>query len=338
VRPTVALAEVHYAPAAAAAAAGGVLSTGEREFVELWNTGSQPIDISHWRLNTAVDYSFAPGTLLAAQARLVVVAFDPAAAPTKAAAFRQLYGIGAAVPLAGPWTGALDNGGETLELERPEDVAQLGLGYVLVDRVEYDNATPWPAVETLALSIHRDDAVAYGDFASSWTAGAPSPGSGGQQVVVGDFNGDTIVELADIDLLCGAIQQNSTDRRFDLSGNQTVDFADMEALIENVLGTSLGDANLDGIFNSSDLIDVLAAGQYEDGVPGNSRWATGDWNCDGEFNTSDILLAFQKGGYSTAATAAASAAAPSAPATPGSQLALAAAVDDYFGLFRKFRG
>jgi hypothetical protein len=95
---------------------------------------------------------------------------------------------------------------------------------------------------------------------------------------------------------------------------------------------------LDGIFNSSDLIDVLAAGQYEDDMSGNSRWATGDWNCDGEFNTSDILLAFQKGGYSSAATAAASAAAPSAQATLGSRLALAAAVDDYFGLFRKFRG
>jgi hypothetical protein len=207
----------------------------------------------------------------------------------------------------------------------------LGLGYVLVDRVEYDNVAPWPVVEPQALSIHRGDAVAYGDLASSWTAGAPSPGSRGQQTVVGDFNGDRIVEFADIDLLCGAIQQHSNDLRFDLNGNQTVDFADMEMLIETVLGTSFGDANLDGVFNSSDLIDVLAAGQYEDGVPGNSRWATGDWTCDGEFNTSDILLAFQKGGYSAAATSPASAAALPAQATPSSQLALAAAaVDDYF--------
>jgi hypothetical protein len=65
-----------------------------------------------------------------------------------------------------------------------------------------------------------------------------------------------------------------------------------------------GDANLDGIFNSSDLVQIFQRGQYEDGRTGNSGWAEGDWNCDGEFNSSDLVLAFQTGGYTAASIAA----------------------------------
>ncbi|MCA9215171.1 MAG: hypothetical protein KDB27_19015, partial [Planctomycetales bacterium] len=43
------------------------------------------------------------------------------------------------------------------------------------------------------------------------------------------------------------------------------------------------------------------AGEYEDGIPGNSSWAEGDWNCDGDFSTSDFVVAFIDGGYVTGA-------------------------------------
>jgi hypothetical protein len=59
----------------------------------------------------------------------------------------------------------------------------------------------------------------------------------------------------------------------------------------------LGDSNHDGMFDSSDLIQVFAAGEYEDGMPGNSDWEEGDWNRDGDFDSADILLAMQSGGY-----------------------------------------
>ena len=71
----------------------------------------------------------------------------------------------------------------------------------------------------------------------------------------------------------------------------------MDELIQNVLGTSAGDANLDGVFNSSDLVAVFRVGEYEDAIPDNSSWADGDWNCDGEFNSRDIVAAFQAGRY-----------------------------------------
>lgn len=59
----------------------------------------------------------------------------------------------------------------------------------------------------------------------------------------------------------------------------------------------LGDSNHDGKFNTSDLVKVFAAGEYEDGIAGNSTWEEGDWNRDGDFTTADIVEAFQSGGY-----------------------------------------
>ncbi|MCA9172511.1 MAG: dockerin type I repeat-containing protein [Planctomycetales bacterium] len=63
------------------------------------------------------------------------------------------------------------------------------------------------------------------------------------------------------------------------------------------MGTWFGDANLDGEFNSTDLVVVFQAGVYEDSVLLNAGWSTGDWNGDGEFNSSDLVTAFQTGGY-----------------------------------------
>lgn len=59
----------------------------------------------------------------------------------------------------------------------------------------------------------------------------------------------------------------------------------------------IGDSNLDGRFNSGDLVEVFQAGQYEDGIDGNSGWAEGDWDGDGDFTTSDLTKAFQDGRY-----------------------------------------
>lgn len=64
-----------------------------------------------------------------------------------------------------------------------------------------------------------------------------------------------------------------------------------------MLRSTPGDANLNGIFNSEDFVIVFQAGEYEDGIAGNSGWAEGDWNCDGDFSSSDMVLAFVNGGY-----------------------------------------
>ena len=67
--------------------------------------------------------------------------------------------------------------------------------------------------------------------------------------------------------------------------------------VHNVLGTWIGDSNRDGEFNSTDFVVVFSAGEYEDGIEGNSVWNTGDWNGDGDFDSGDFVAAFSDAGY-----------------------------------------
>jgi hypothetical protein len=57
----------------------------------------------------------------------------------------------------------------------------------------------------------------------------------------------------------------------------------------------LGDANLDGQFNSSDLVQVFIEAKYAKLVKAN--WSQGDWNFDNLFTTSNLVVAFQAGNY-----------------------------------------
>lgn len=107
----------------------------------------------------------------------------------------------------------------------------------------------------------------------------------------------------------GAINQNDIDRlhrqlfrgrfaaQYDIDRDADLDQDDLSILIHEGLNTYFGDANLDGEFNSGDLVDVFQAGEYEDGVEANSSWDSGDWNGDGEFDTGDLVRAFQDGGF-----------------------------------------
>ena len=95
-----------------------------------------------------------------------------------------------------------------------------------------------------------------------------------------------------------------SDPLFDLNGSGAISVADLDELIQNILHTSYGDANLDGRFNSEDFVEVFQAGQYEDTIEDNSNWATGDWNADREFDSADFVRAFQMGTYEQPAAVA----------------------------------
>lgn len=145
------------------------------------------------------------------------------------------------------------------------------------------------------------------------------------QIGAGDFNADGKVDRQDVHQLCMMVRGSSSDSLFDLDGSGHVDTSDVDLLITQILGTSFGDANLDGYFNSTDMVRIFQAGQYEDGITANSNWSTGDWNCDGEFDSGDLIVAFQYGGYE------ARPASPFGPPTLNARIvdsAFAAAIDD----------
>ena len=133
----------------------------------------------------------------------------------------------------------------------------------------------------------------------------------------GDFDNDGVLTAADIDRLSTAIRDSSTDSAFDLTGDGTVDLADHSRWVTDLKHTWTGDANLDGEFNSGDLILVFQAARYEVGE--NAGWSEGDWTADGRFDTSDLIAAFTEAGYGTGPATAGVAAVPEP--TAGSPLA-----------------
>ncbi|MCA9149413.1 MAG: hypothetical protein KDA92_08950 [Planctomycetales bacterium] len=115
--------------------------------------------------------------------------------------------------------------------------------------------------------------------------------------IAGDFDKNGTLDAADVDLLTAAIRNGGGDVQFDVSQDGQVDSADLSVWVEELKHTYFGDANLDGEFNTTDLVVVFAAGEFEDAVAGNSTWGEGDWDGDGDFSTTDIVKAFQGGGF-----------------------------------------
>ncbi len=116
----------------------------------------------------------------------------------------------------------------------------------------------------------------------------------------GDFDRNGTLDSADVDQLSRAIARGENSSGFDLNKDNLISQVDLAVWVSKFKHTTAGDANLDGAFNSADLIFIFQAGQYEDAIANNSGWATGDWNADLEFTSSDLLVAFQAGGYEEA--------------------------------------
>jgi hypothetical protein len=116
-------------------------------------------------------------------------------------------------------------------------------------------------------------------------------------VIDGDFNGNSLLDVGDIDLLSDEVRRGTNDVGFDLNSDGKVTQVDRSIWVDQLRKTWFGDANLDGEFNSGDFVLVFQQGEYEDSLAGNSGWADGDWNGDSEFSSVDFVTAFQGGGF-----------------------------------------
>ncbi|WP_145445662.1 hypothetical protein [Mucisphaera calidilacus] len=120
--------------------------------------------------------------------------------------------------------------------------------------------------------------------------------------LVGDFDQNGIVDADDIDILAAEIDLGSTDPIYDLDGINGVDQGDFTFMIETVLGTSFGDANLD---LAVDLLDLSALASNFEGIAG---WAGGNFNTDAVVDLLDLSSLASNFGVDNAVPAPASAA------------------------------
>src|SRR5690606_9511618 len=118
----------------------------------------------------------------------------------------------------------------------------------------------------------------------------------------GDFNGNGVLDAGDIDALTTASAGGTNPATFDLNGEALVNETDIGIWVNDLFGSWIGEADLDGQFNSSELVTVLASGTYEANI--DSVWSTGDFNGDGRTNSSDLVSALAGGGYEAGPRAA----------------------------------
>ena len=173
------ISEVHYHPSGSEEMAFIEIYNPTGSTVDLWETytvGGQPQDCP-W---TVEGFAFATGTSLAPGEALVVVPFDPAIEPAKLAAFESTYALGGlGVQIFGPFDGQLNNAGETVRLQRPDEPPfdePDFVPYLLVDEVIYSDQAPWPtSPDGGGDSLNRIGSL-WGNDPASWQADAPTPG------------------------------------------------------------------------------------------------------------------------------------------------------------------
>ena len=147
-------------------------------------------------------------------------------------------------------------------------------------------------LETLGVPRASIDRIMY-QTTLDWFANVKTP-------TPGDFNGDEIGDITDVDLFMTAMADGPYNIKFDLDRDGDVDADDHTLLIETELGTAFGDTDLDGDVDLSDLSTL--AGNW-DTAGAAIGWSGGDLNGDRAVDIGDLSLLAANWGFPAAAAA-----------------------------------
>ncbi len=173
------ISEVHYHPLTLT----GQDDNSIDEFVEIHSVTAIPVPLfdpanptNRWQIAGGVEFVFPAGRTLGPGQFLVIVNFDPADA-ARLADFRRRVPVAAGATILGPLAGKLDNSSDTIGLFKPGTPDLDGVPYILVDRVDYSDQAPWPALaDGSGASLQRLAAPGYGSDPGNWVAARPTAG------------------------------------------------------------------------------------------------------------------------------------------------------------------
>ncbi|MCP4013438.1 MAG: hypothetical protein GY728_10045, partial [Phycisphaeraceae bacterium] len=241
------------------------------EFIEIYNPTDETVNLTGWRIRKGIDYDFDPGTSLGAKQTLVVISFNPdnPENASRVATFRTTHNIGASVTLVGGYGDKLENGGEKVQLQRPDSPPMDEPTYtphLVEDEVIYDEASPWPtSADGAGDSLNRAWADRWGNSSSSWTATGPTPGTFPfTSPLVGDASGDGIVGDIDLNLVLSNLGAVGVGLAYDLDGDGDVDENDVRLVTLNfgavapvAVAASLTDVPFGPVVSTAD-VGILA--------------------------------------------------------------------------------
>jgi hypothetical protein len=183
---TIVINEIHYKPINTAVLPGGplVVDDTDHEYVELRNISANsealyyvPRDqgeqddrfqTNGWRIDGVIGFDFPPGTdvapgiILAPDEYILLVNFDPATnSPAFITQWRNFFNppVPNSVRLFGPYKRKLSNSEGSVQLLRPDAPQRPPhpdagfVPYVLVERVQYQDRSPWPTNPANGLKI-----------------------------------------------------------------------------------------------------------------------------------------------------------------------------------------
>jgi len=183
--PQLVVSEIHYHPSdpTPSEIALGFTNDDDFEFLELTNIGTGPADLSSIRISGGITFNFSTSSItnLATGERVLIV--------KNQAAFESRYG--AELPIAGEFSGSLNNAGDSLILEDPT------LDLQLQDFSYFDDA-PWPACadgDGFSLILKNPLLDPIHSLATNWRCSSLPGGNPGTSDARPTFTGDPLADL-----------------------------------------------------------------------------------------------------------------------------------------------
>ncbi|MEJ5237733.1 MAG: lamin tail domain-containing protein [Limisphaera sp.] len=141
----------------------------DEEFVEVWNRGSQAVDLSGWRLRGGISFNFPQGTLLPSAGHLVV-------ARNRTRLLSVHTNLDPARVL-GDYAGRLGNQRDVVRLQMPDDLVSTNSQgvvitnkiHITVDEVRYRDGGRWARwADGGGSSLERTDPRVDGNLPEAW--------------------------------------------------------------------------------------------------------------------------------------------------------------------------
>ena len=156
-----------------------IMYHAEVEFIEILNISNETVALFDteknrgWRFEKGISFHFQN------EEKSALEPGERAILTNDLIAFTSEYAPSESLKIWEWTSGKLSNSGETLQLDRPGPLNDLGtLTFARVDRVKYDDKTPWDrGADGTGLSLAKIDEAQYGNDFSNWHATPPSPGA-----------------------------------------------------------------------------------------------------------------------------------------------------------------